>query len=155
MKKSSTRSPRTLPDPLMLERAKAGATNDSAVVIIDDDDAIKVAVTLKNTAGVAHWWCKPRDRVDPGASQAEAWAYLLDGWELDYEELGAVAGLSADTVRAKAAILKGNRLVYPDGSLSPGASLAVQAYLKRKLGVKERGQGNVRRQAKEGGGEQG
>lgn len=136
MTKRSTRSRAELPR-LTIDDVRSSTSVDSAAVILEDADAIKVLIALRTNVGTAHWWVAPR--APEPTDIADRWRWLVSGWRFDEEEIGAVAGISADTVRAKLRVLVGNRLAYPDGVPSPGAALAISAYVGKRV-PKPRGQ---------------
>lgn len=110
-----------------------GDSTDTAVVVLGDDDAIRVLAAFRN---VEHRWRAPRKLLPEGASTVQTWNWLTERWDIDVDGLAVATGLSRSTIETKLDVLIANRLVYPDGSISKAATLALKAHASAKLGIK-------------------
>ena len=82
-------------------------------------------------------WRAPKDPCpDDGKPTPAAWRWLTSGLEVDYDALAEASGTTRRVARAKAAMLLGNHLVFPDGSVSTPARGALQSHARRALGIK-------------------
>lgn len=114
---------------------RAIEANEDALVILGDDQAMKVLVA----------WTHVDNEWEPSATAlvpyklgraAAAWAWIVQGWMIDSDEVARFAGIASGIAHAKLEILIGNRLIYPDGSVSKGARIAMSAYTAATLGLK-------------------
>lgn len=111
-------------------------SNEAAVPILDDADAIKVLVAWSRTDNA---WRRPRakpPKVQPG-SHGAAWAWAVAGWTIDVASIARIAGLQTRVVRDKVDMLVGLRLIYPDGRMAKSARTAINVYVGKKIGVKQ------------------
>jgi hypothetical protein len=111
----------------------ASDTTDTAVVVLGDDQAIRVLAAFSN---VVHDWKAPKKALREGVSLVERWQWLTQRWDIDIEGLAIATALSEDTVATKVDVLVANRLIYPDGTISKAATLALKAHASMKLGIK-------------------
>lgn len=111
--------------------------NEDAIPILDDDDAMKCLAAWAKTDQA---WRRPK-RDCPAMSvdnHAAVWRWVLAGWTLDVEGVAKAAGISERTAQYKLDVLTCNRLIYPDGSMAKGARLALNIYVAKKLGIKQK-----------------
>ena len=109
-------------------------SNDQAIVMVGDDECVRVFIAWKNAR---HDWRKAPGKPPPFASNgADLWDWLCKGWDHDLMEISRAAGVTKDTANAKLYMLMKNRLIYPDGTASSAATLAVQIHMSKKLGIK-------------------
>jgi hypothetical protein len=109
--------------------------NQDAVVVIGDDDAMRVLVAWTH---VDNDWYPPSTACPPlvHGKLAAAWDWIRAGWDLNERKISKLAGVPTSVARAKLDVLIGNRLIYPDGSLSKGVRLALAAFTAQRLGLK-------------------
>jgi hypothetical protein len=106
-----------------------------AIVIIGDRDAIRV---LSAWTRVDNLWTAPGGPVPAvrHGRMGQAWRWVCAGWTVDVDEVARLAGVPRSIAHAKLEVLRGNRLIFPDGSMSKGAELALAAYTGKVLGPK-------------------
>lgn len=111
----------------------AALTSDSG---FDSDTMRVLAAWSKSEQG----WSAPSRRA-PTLATPTAWRWLVDGWELDVAGIADASGLPYSVVRKKLDVLTGNRLIYPDGTMSQFAESSLRAHmgmrLRGKLGGKK------------------
>jgi len=103
-----------------LEAMKAKGQVMDVLPILDDDMAQKVLiawtriiVTRNKTTGST-----PPECETASGTENAAWNWLWSGVEYDANDLAAVAGIHIQMVKPKVDQLKGNRLIFPDGTIS-------------------------------------
>jgi hypothetical protein len=64
----------------------------------------------------------------------ELWEQLWDAVQVDLDQLGRISGTRSECARY-VEMLKGYRLIYPDGTLSTVAQKALKALTKAELGL--------------------
>lgn len=115
---------------------RALEANEDAIPILGDEAALKCLAAWSKTD---HRWVKPKTRPPrfTHGNHAVVWEWMVGGWRLDLAGVAKRAGLSERTVHEKMAMLVGNRLMYPDGSMSKAAKTALNIYVAGKLGIKQ------------------
>lgn len=110
-------------------------SNDAAAaLVLGDDEAVRVLAAFRN---VDHKWKLARKAPpDESASLTTKWQWLTHAWELDVSGVAEAAGVSEDVAEMKLDMLLRNRLIYPDGTIAIGASIALQMHTQTKLGIK-------------------
>ncbi len=96
-----------------LEFMKAQSQVMDVLPILEDDMAQKVLIAWPRLA-ISR--TPPADPLPEGSNAA--WRWLWQGVEFDANELAGVAGIHIQMVHSKVEQLKGNHLIYPDGSMS-------------------------------------
>lgn len=108
-----------------------------AVLLVDDGFEVGIMRVLASWPKLDHGWRKPkRPCPDDGKPTAAAWSWLVSGLELDYDAIASAAGVSRSVAREKVAVLLGNRLCLPDGTISKMASRSLQEHARVALGLK-------------------
>jgi len=105
-----------------LEAMKAKGQVMDVLPILDDELAQKVLIAWQRIIVTR---AKPSDPL-PESDNA-AWQWLWSGVEYDAQELAAVAGIHIQMVRPKIEQLKGNHLIFPDGSIAEYAAKLLTA----------------------------
>jgi hypothetical protein len=116
----------------LLDAFKALEHNNDAVPVLNDDDAMKVLIAWSKLDPV---WERPRAKMPaftPNNRNA-VWLWLALGWDIDITSVSRGAGVSESVARTKLEVLQHNRLIYPDGTMSGGAKLALDIYVSTKL----------------------
>lgn len=114
-------------------RAREGS--EDAIVVIGDEPAMRVLAAWRN---VDQSWTKP-DGAPPEAIEGKLgrlWGWIVSGWDLDARRIARLAGMPTARVHEKLEILVGNRLIYPDGSMSKAARAALLGFTAKQLGIK-------------------
>ena len=70
-----------------------------------------------------------QSEISGKGSDQSRWQWLWENVSYSVEDLAALSGLSADQVEKHMAVLRGNRLVHPDGTINRYAA----QYLKTKV----------------------
>jgi hypothetical protein len=111
--------------------------SDDAIVVLGDEQAMKVLVAWSHTD---QEWERPSTPVPPTThgKLGKLWAWVVSGWDVDEQAIARLAGVPRSVAHEKLAVLIGNRLVYPDGTIAKGGRQALGVYTARKLGIKQR-----------------
>ncbi len=112
-------------------------TNETSLVILGDDEAIRVLIAWTN---VDDEWRAPASRP-PSATAGKLgrlWTWIVSGWEVDANKVSRLAGVTKMVAHAKLEVLIGNRLIYPDGQMAKGARTALSAHAAIKLGIRQK-----------------
>lgn len=115
----------------MLNEFRANESPDAAIVLLGDDEAMRVLIAFQNAE---HDWKRPRRAVPK--TMASRWAWLVLGHDVDLEFISIAARVSDETAHTKLRMLFANRLVYPDGTITKAARTALNAHAAAKLGYK-------------------
>lgn len=116
-----------------------------AALLVDDGFDAETMRVLAAWPQLEHGWREPKKPCPDGGvlPTPAAWRWLCSGHGLDAVGLADAAGVSIAVARAKAAVILGNRLVMPDGTLTKPARAALSAHARRALGIKANaGKGN-------------
>jgi hypothetical protein len=71
----------------------------------------------------------------PGSPPArQLWDWLWDQVEYDPQEVREISGMGAQA-EARLAVLRGNRLIYPDGTVSAYVDKCLSSLLRAQLGL--------------------
>ncbi len=112
----------------VVEAMKAKSQVMDVLPIMEDDMAQKVLIAWPRVAIT---------RTEPTTplpdSDNAAWRWLWSGVEYDAQELAATAGIHIQMVRPKIDQLKGNRLIFPDGTISSVAADLLAAKTEESL----------------------
>lgn len=111
-----------------LEAMKQKEQVTDALPIADDDLAQRVLVAWPRIS--IH--VSPPDSMPPVPTN-ETWRWIWSGVTYDAQELAATAGIHLQMVRIKVDVLKGNHLIYPDGSISIYAAKLLAARMHQQL----------------------
>lgn len=127
--------PQHPPSELLAAFRALEAIEHVAVLMVDEDswdaEAMRVLSAFQH---LDHRWEPPSPKApDGGRPTARAWNWLCSGWALNLGELASAANVSEGTARAKLAILRGNRLVYPDGGIAKAAQAALRSHVRARL----------------------
>lgn len=115
----------------LLTPFRASESNEAAIVLLGDDDAMRVLIAFQNAE---HTWRKPQ-RKAPDVMAAR-WAWIVSGHHVDLDFIAIAARVSDETALAKVRMMFANRLVYPDGTITKAARTALNAHAAAKLGYK-------------------
>jgi hypothetical protein len=140
----SGRSPVTVPRPrsgrrgnLPLEKAmaqfKALEQAENVLVLTEAD---RLTPALRKVALV--WDKVPVGRSDPKRKFQDGPGLWIDVWEdaeVDLLGITEATGLDVKTVERCVGVLRGNRLIYPDGTLASTAQKALRQLAKNDLGI--------------------
>lgn len=110
--------------------------SDDAIVVLGDDAAMRVLVAWSH---LDQSWQRPAT-AQPQAIHGRLgrlWDWVVAGWELDARAVSRVAGVPMATAHKKLSVLVGNRLIYPDGSMSTAVQRALTLYTAKKIGIKQ------------------
>jgi len=88
---------------------------------------------------VIAWPKARRSRINPWATTSEegdvaCWRWLWEQVDYDQEELKRIAGVGSN-ITSLMDILIGNRLLYPDGTVSLWAQKVIRQVFKTRLGI--------------------
>ncbi len=111
-----------------LEAMKAKGQVMDVLPILDDELAQKVLIAWQRIIVTR---AKPTDPL-PESDNA-AWQWLWSSVEYDAQELAAVAGIHIQMIRPKIEQLKGNHLIFPDGSIAEQAVEILEAKAERYI----------------------
>jgi hypothetical protein len=114
-----------------VEKFRQAEDVESVLVLLGKDT---LAVSLRK---VALAWPKVPVKLRKVAGLAdgpELWDALWQGVEINLDELGAVSNTRTACSRY-VAMLRGYRLIYPDGTLATVAQKALRALAKAELGL--------------------
>lgn len=129
--KSGRRGSLTLEKALAQFKALEQAEN---VLVLTEAD--KLTPALRKVALV--WDKVPVGRSDVGRKFQDGpglWADVWEDAELDLLGLAEATGLDLKTVERCVGVLRGNRLIYPDGMLASTAQKALRQLAKNDLGI--------------------
>lgn len=140
------------PRDLILAFRAAEQPQHLAPLMVDDEergrrggfDAIAMRI-VGSWEHAQHRWRAPRTPCpDDGKPTPRAWSWLWSGHHVDIDEIARGADVALEIAREKINVLRHNRLIYPDGSLSQWLLAAVRTHVSKRLGVNERrgGSGN-------------
>jgi hypothetical protein len=76
-----------------------------------------------------------RKDADSFSDGPEAWKELWDAIVIDWAELESMTGLQRTQLQMCFDVVKGNRLIYPDGTIATIAKSALAKIAKQKLGL--------------------
>lgn len=121
----------------VLAAFRALEESDDAIVVLNDENAMKVLVAWSHTD---QQWTRPDSKPPPATHgrMARLWTWVVSGWEIDPRRVAQLAGVPVTVAHEKISVLVGNRLIYPDGTMAKGARQALGVYTARKLGIKQR-----------------
>jgi len=110
--------------------------NDDALVVLGDDDAMRVAVAWSHTD---QDWTRPTTAQPKTAHGriGRLWSWLVSGWTIDAREVARLAGVPRSVAHMKLEMLIGNRLIYPDGEMSGGLRKVLAVHTAKKLGLRQ------------------
>lgn len=109
--------------------------NEDGLVILGDEDACKVLVAWQKTDQLWRHPRSPAPEATHGRMEA-LWTWIVSGWEIDDAKVARLAGVPFSVTHAKLEMLIGNRLIYPDGSMSGAARKVLTVFMAKKLGFK-------------------
>ncbi len=115
----------------LLAPYRASENNEAAIVLLGDDDAMRVLIAFQNAE---HTWRAPKRKLPE--TMAGRWAWIVSGHYVDYDFIAVAARVGDETALSKVRMLFANRLVYPDGSITKAARTALNAHAASKLGYK-------------------
>lgn len=123
------------PPRMLIDAFKGIETIDMIGIMLEDDgfdqSVVRALLAWQKTENV---WVRPREPLpDDGKPTPRAWAWLVSGWEMDSHAVARGASLSIATARAKLEMLRGCRLIYPDGSCSSFATKAISAMIGDRM----------------------
>ncbi len=112
-------------------------SNEDALIVLGDDEAMRVLIAWQH---IDQEWAHPggKQPLAIHGKMAKLWTWIMSGWEVDNRKVSRLAGVSPSIAHAKLEILMGNRLIYPDGSMSKGVRTALMAHTATKLGIKQK-----------------
>lgn len=117
---------------LIAEFVNLERLEDVAVLTAEDGFDAETMRVLAAWEKTEQRWSKPRGEM-PTRPTAAAWRWLVSGWELDIPAIADAAAVTYGTARDRMAVLTGNRLVYPDGTMSKFARNALRAHMGMRL----------------------
>lgn len=108
---------------------------EAVAALINDDgfDAAAVRVLVAWTNAHHEWKAPPRKMPDEGRPTPRAWEWLFAGLVVDHTAIADAANVGVAVARAKLGLLIGNRLVYPDGTISAAAKAGLQASVAARV----------------------
>lgn len=68
----------------------------------------------------------------PDTQDSRAWDWLWKGCRPDFDVLAARANVLPSVIRGKFDLLRGNRLIYPDGTINPWADRILRAEIAQR-----------------------
>ena len=98
----------------VLSKFKQKAQITDVLPVLDDEIAQKVLIAWQRITIIRH---DDPDPIFPDDENGQ-WKSLWQGVQWDYRELSEVSGVVETRLRQKIGQLKGNRLIFPDGSVS-------------------------------------
>lgn len=134
------------PAELLAAFRAAEQPKDLAVILVDEGpdrqrsgfDAITMRV-LASWQHTEHRWVKPKAPMpDGGEPTTKAWNWMWSGYRADLESISVGAGVSVALAAERFAILRHNRLVYPDGTLAKWLLAALTAHVAKRLSPKDK-----------------
>lgn len=111
---------------------------DAAVLTSDegfDADTMRVLAAWEKTR---HTWTRPRKRCPGSEANVDTWEWLTSGWEPDITAIADAASVSYAMARTAIAVLVGNRLIYPDGTMNEFARNSLRAHMAKRIAGKGR-----------------
>lgn len=115
-----------------LERIKRLETEEDAVCIVGADvdaQALRRILIAWKKVEITRMPGKPPMREDEPAMLAWLWDHIR------YDEAGLRRLAGVPDVIRRLEVLKGNRLIYPDGTISLAATKIVRQHMRRQLGM--------------------
>lgn len=119
----------------LLRTFVAVESNEDAIPVLGDEDAMKVLAAWRKTD---QQWRAPKSKmpVVTASNHAAVWRWIVSGWTIDEASVAKGAGLSPRIVHEKLDVLVASRLIYPDGQISQAAHTAIKLHIANKLGIK-------------------
>ncbi len=113
-------------------RAVELAEHTAALMIEEgfDAEAMRVLAAFQHAEQL---WSQPKKPCPTVMPTPGAWAWLVSGWTVDFFELSRAAGVSEATARGKLDMLRGNHLIYPDGTMSKWATAALRSHVANRI----------------------
>ncbi|HSF20329.1 MAG TPA: tetratricopeptide repeat protein [Vicinamibacteria bacterium] len=109
-----------------LGRFKKSETVDAVLIVGDDGELVRLLLAWRNA--------RPQPRRYISAPKGDEWRWLWDNTDFSTNDLIASSGLSRDTFEKKWAVLTGNRIVYPDGTIHSQVARSLQERAHEVLG---------------------
>ena len=102
-----------------------------------DPETVRVIAAFLN---IDHTWRMPSRRCpDRGRPTAAAYSWLMSGYVIDHIAIADAAGVSRQSVVERMAMLIGNRLIYPDGTINIWARKALQTEVAKRGRTQSKG----------------
>lgn len=105
------------------------------MMVTDGFDAETMRVLAAWQHQRQHWTSPSRPCPDDGRPTADAWSWLVSGWDIDVTGVAAAAGVSRMIAREKLDVLIGNHLIYPDGGMARAALSALKTHVAQRIGA--------------------
>lgn len=67
--------------------------------------------------------------------ESERWEWLWQSMQYDIDNLAIISGIQKSLVETNIKTLKGNRVIYPDGSVSTSATKILRQLMKSQLNL--------------------
>jgi hypothetical protein len=100
--------------PELLEPYRSAEEDEIHVaVVIDQDDLMRLCAAWTR---IVVRWKQPVGK--PPDNAAARWDWIWGGCEFDHDQLGRRAAVQDSKVLDRFEVLRGNRLLYPDGTLA-------------------------------------
>ena len=113
-------------------RTLEGDSPASAYLLVDDAEARRIVAAWSTFPSL---WSAPTGQAP--ADPARRWEWLWRGCRVSFAALAVCSGVVPSVTREKFALLKGNRLIYPDGSIATAARWLLAAEIARARAVEE------------------
>lgn len=130
---------RDLIDAFKATEGTAGITQLAVLISDDVDEGLDVEAIRVLGAWYHgdHRWKDPKTKCpDGGRPTPKAYAWMVSGMLIDYEEIADRANVTRSVARSKLAVILGARLIYADGSLTKAAKAAMEATIARRVRAK-------------------
>lgn len=114
----------------VLKKLKGQARPEAVLVVKGDPELIRILVSWPNIE------ISPRSYISPlsDSSSAASWGWLWKNTDYSQDDLRTNCGVDEESLKAKLAVLIGNRIIYPDGSVNPHVAKFLEQSARSLLG---------------------